>query len=305
MRILVTGVAGFLGGYISRAASAQGYETHGVDLPPHAAIQSSLASYHGGADRDVGALVKSIQPTLCVHCAGRASVGQSIVDPADDFRSGPPLTFAWLDALRAHAPGAGFVLLSSAAVYGNPATLPVSEDLPPAPISPYGFHKLQCELLCREFAEVYGVRTAAVRIFSAYGEGLRRQVLWDICRQVLHERRLDLRGTGNETRDFVHGADVAEGVLAVARSAAMRGEVYNLASGHATSVRELASLAASALGYADEPRFDGQVPVGDPLHWKADTAKISALGFAPSIALDAGIKRYAQWCASELAGGKV
>ena len=119
-------------------------------------------------------LVEQERPDCLVHCAGPASVHNSVVDSASDFYGSTVVTFEILKALQSGAPKCRFLQLSSAAVYGEPADLPVKETHTLNPISPYGFHKWQCELVCQEFAKVYGQPTAIVRIFSAYGAGLRR-----------------------------------------------------------------------------------------------------------------------------------
>jgi UDP-glucose 4-epimerase len=296
-RLLVTGAAGFIGSHIAQIGIERGYEVHGVDLFTASAPMTAGVHDHRvvRGREDLTSLLAEIRPQICIHAAGRASVRESVADPAPDFASGPALTFALLDGLRRHAPACQTLFLSSAAVYGNPGVLPISEDAESRAISPYGFHKLQCETLCREFTAVYGMRTAVVRIFSAYGEGLRRQVLWDICCKILREGRLLLMGTGEETRDFLHVRDIAAGLLQIVDRAPMAAEPYNLASGRAISIGDLAKMAISALGVDIEPEFDGLVPSGDPLHWRADISKITALGFAPTIPLTAGLRSYAEW----------
>lgn len=294
--VLITGVNGFLGQCIAAAFESAGWRVAGIDISEQPS--RALAAYRQTTlpDGGLASFIGAVAPDLVVHCAGRASVGASVKEPGPDYWAGPPALFSVLEAIRTQAPQCKLVLLSSAAVYGSPARMPVSEEAAPAPISPYGFHKWQCELLCREFSSIYGVRTAAVRVFSAYGEGLRRQVLWDVCTQLLRDGRLDLRGTGEETRDFVHGQDVARGVLLVARAAEMNGEVYNLATGRATRIRDLAALAARGLGVNVTPSFDGVVPAGDPPNWQADMRKMSGLGFRAALRLEEGVARYARWC---------
>lgn len=250
-------------------------------------------------------LLRETQPTALVHCAGRASVALSIEDPAADFRANTVLTFELLDLLRRETPQCKFLLLSSAAVYGNPETLPIAEDHRVAPLSPYGYHKHQAELLVQEFARMYGVRALAVRIFSAYGPGLRRQVVWDICERLLTTGTLHLSGTGTESRDFIHPADVASGLELLARRAPAEGEVYNLASGRETSVAELAGLVASALAVPVSPTFSGSARPGDPRNWRADITKLRALGFNPALSLEDGLAQCAAWARAELTGSSV
>ena len=302
-RVLITGVAGFIGRYAARHFWELGWTTLGLDIvPPENTPLAHLSEYYclSLPNARLGEILGKHQPSLCIHCAGRSSVGFSITDPAADFHSSPVLTFEVLNSLRLHAPKCRFIFLSSAAVYGNPKMLPVSETDPPAPISSYGFHKWQCELLCQEFFQVYGLPTASVRIFSAYGPGLRRQVLWDICRKALSREPLTLIGTGKESRDFIHVADISRALETVAISAPMRGEVYNLASGREVTIMELAEIILDALGLDCQLQFDGMVPLGTPLNWQANICKLKALGFTPRIELENGIRTFAEWCRAEL-----
>ena len=301
--VLVTGVAGFLGRYAARCFAVEGWRVVGIDdLPAENAQLGVAATYHRMKlpSAELGALLRSEPFHACVHCAGRASVPLSMAEPKPDFEANAVLTFELLDALRLHAPRCRTLFLSSAAVYGDPAALPVTEDQRVAPLSPYGYHKRQAELLCEEFSRIYGLPTAVVRIFSAYGPGLRRQVLWDICSRALMTGRLSLGGTGEESRDFIHAGDVAAGLRVLAERAAAEGEIYNLASGTETTIRELATLLLRALGSEITPQFDGQRRAGDPLHWRADISRLQALGFQPQISRERGIAATAQWCAAEL-----
>jgi UDP-glucose 4-epimerase len=117
----------------------------------------------------------------------------------------------------------------------------------------------------QEFFQVYGLPTASVRIFSAYGLGLRRQVLWDICRKALSCEPLALMGTGKESRDFIHVGDIARALETVAMSAPMQGEVYNLASGREVTIMQLAEIILDTLGLDCQLQFDGMVPPRDTL----------------------------------------
>ena len=303
--VLVTGVSGFIGRYVARYFSEQGWSVIGIDnSPPENAPLANLSAYHRLQlpDTKLGTLLEEASPQLCLHCAGRASVGLSISDPSADFHTNTVLTFELLNALRLHAPNCRFVFLSSAAVYGNPRSIPVSENQPPAPLSPYGFHKLQCEQLCLEFTKVYDLPTASLRIFSAYGPGLRRQVVWDICYKAIVKNAVVLQGTGQESRDFIHALDIAKALMVVATSAPMQGEVYNLASGREVRIAELGAIVLDALEYNSMPEFDGIVPAGTPLNWQADVSKLKALGFTASVPLERGVKTFASWCRAELIG---
>ena len=301
-KVLITGVAGFLGRYAAREFLRAGWRVSGLDVvaPENAALPPDVA-YHRATlpGAELEEILRGEQPDACVHCAGRASVALSMEDPSADFHDNTVLTFEMLDALRRHAPRCRAILLSSAAVYGNPATLPVREEHSIAPLSPYGFHKRQCELLCEEFSRVYALPTLSVRIFSAYGPGLRRQVVWDICQKAMGGARLELRGTGAESRDFIHAADVARALVLLAENAPAQGEIYNLATGRETTISDIARLILGVLERPEPPAFDGINPSGNPFRWQADISKIAALGFAPALPLETGLRQVANWCAAE------
>lgn len=303
--VIITGVSGFIGSYAARYFSAQGWTIIGVDSStPENAPLSYLSHYYSTRlpGNELANILKKHSPDICIHCAGRASVNLSVGDPLADFHGNTVLTFELLNAIRINCPSCRFILLSSAAVYGNPQSLPINENQFLEPISPYGFHKLQCEQICREFSQIYDVPTASLRIFSAYAPGLRRQVLWDICRKALMEDSINLQGTGKESRDFIHALDIAKALMIVATNAEMRGEVYNLASGNEVTIAALSSLVCEALDYQGEIIFDGVVPKGNPLNWCADISKISAIGFEPKVALAQGVKVFTNWCRAELVG---
>ncbi|MEH2124667.1 NAD-dependent epimerase/dehydratase family protein [Nostoc sp.] len=303
--LLVTGVAGFIGRYVARYFSEQGWSVIGVDnSPPENAPLHNLTAYHRLKlpDPSLNNLLKEYSPNICIHCAGRASVGLSIIEPDIDFRSNTALTFEILNALRINAPSCRFIFLSSAAVYGNPESLPIGETQRCNPISPYGFHKLQSEQLCLEFSKVYDLPSASVRIFSAYGPGLRRQVLWDICRKAIYQPIVKLQGSGQESRDFIHALDIAKALLVVATSAPMQGEAYNFASGREVTVLELTKMVFKSLDYKGSVEFDGIVPVGTPLNWQADVTKLGSLGITDFLSLERGVHVYANWSYAELLG---
>lgn len=308
-RVLVTGVNGFLGRAIASHLTACGYHVLGVGRGRvKASLRRVLERFYPWhlPDARFGELLRETRPAMCIHAAGPASVAQSFADPAHDFANGPCLVHEMLQQLRAASPRTRFLHLSSAAVYGNPATLPVREDQPLAPVSPYGMNKRLAERVCQEFSASHNLGTASVRIFSAYGPGLRRQVIWDILRKAATETEVLLQGTGQETRDFIHAEDVARGIETLLRAAPFEGEAYNLARGEEVAIADLACrvLDAACQDSGDRPagrysrsrvRFDGVLPAGTPRRWCAEMRTLSDLGFTPRVPLDAGLAGVAAW----------
>lgn len=133
------------------------------------------------------------------------------------------------------------------------------------------------EELCSYYNRVHGYHIRCVRIFSAYGSGLRKQLLWDIYQKYLNTGRIDLFGTGNETRDFIHISDILRALELIL---AYQGpeEIFNVANGEEVSIRELAEIYAKQLGEnTDIVRFNGETKVGDPQNWRADISLLKKL----------------------------
>lgn len=303
VRCVVVGAQGFLGARIVTEFLDAGYSVIGVDRGPlreaspvmpdtYRHCQISLPS------PDLAELVFEHRPQVVVNAAGPASVADSMTDPRSDFDGTIGVLLDVLEAVRRAGTNSRVVTMSSAAVYGNPVALPVGEDAALVPVSPYGFHKQVAEMLLREYFTVYGVPSCAARVFSAYGPGLRRQLLWDVCRKAINGS-VELFGTGNETRDFIHVADVARAVRVLAERAPMRAEAYNVASGVQTPVSVLARTLVSSVFPDMEVRFSGEQRPGDPLYWQADISAISKLGFIPRVSLEDGAREYAAWCLAE------
>ena len=303
--ILITGVTGFIGRYIARYFYQKGWKTIGVgNSPAENAPTSVLSRYYQLylPNNYFSDIIETENPNLCVHCAGRASVGISLEYPIEDFYGNTVLTYEVLNTLRKHSSDCKFIFLSSAAVYGDSLSLPISETHDTQPISPYGFHKLQSEQISQEFSKIYGMNTASIRIFSAYGPGLRRQVVWDVCYKVLTSSLIELKGTGNESRDFIHPWDIAQAIDIIQNQGSLNGDTYNVATGHEVTIKDLTNMIIKFLEMDKKIHFDNIMDKGNPLNWKADITKIKSLGFSPVVDFQKGIETFVKWCQAELLG---
>ena len=175
------------------------------------------------------------------------------------------------------------IIPSSAAVYGNPPELPVNEEGQIQPISPYGFHKAACEMLCREYAECFGLDILVCRLFSIFGAAQRRLLIWELYEQLAGpDPTVWLGGTGAETRDFLHVDDVAAAILQLARkqseaSKAGRCLIVNVGGGCEMSVSEVARIMQAIVAPHKQIRCRGITRAGDPLRWRADVSVLRSL----------------------------
>lgn len=299
-RVLVTGCDGFLGRRLAEHFASLGASVLGIGSTSSEVGEVAFRRVVCPLERvALGDLLRDAKPDLCLHAAGPASVPASVQDPLGDFQRAVPAVVHVLEALRLLDHGCRFLLLSSAAVYGNPERLPVEEARPAQPISPYGFHKWMAELAVAEYRTVFGVPAASARIFSAYGPGLRKQVVWDLCQRAVKKGALHVFGTGSETRDFIHADDAVRALAAIAEGGAFQGEVTNLGSSEETSIRQVAGWVAEEAGLPEAPIFDGGFCEGAPLNWQADTTRLRGLGWEPRIAAEAGLRETIKWCLDE------
>lgn len=302
-KIMILGAAGFIGGNIITYLSQKDYDLYGIDqISIENAPVKQLVKYYQSQlpDPIFHILLGEIKPDIIINCAGRASVPCSMENPLDDFYSGPVLSFEILESIRTITPRTKYIFLSSAAVYGDPQKLPITETDMTKPLSPYGFHKLQSEMICKEYHDVYGIPTLNARIFSAYGAGLRRQVLWDICYKIAFEEKLTLYGTGKESRDFINVNDIARAVELLMLKAPMNGEAYNIANGIEISISEIAAAIISEFKINKKPIFSKNDMPGHPKNWCADIKRLTELGFAAAVSIEQGIHDYIEWFKAEM-----
>lgn len=296
-KILITGAGGFIGGHIAKHFVQLGWNVHGLDrqgvgnfLPQ--AVSWHAYDLHGDG---LGELLVNESPDVIVHAAGTASVWQSVVDPVSDFRNSVLLWIKVLDAVRKARIACRIIFLSSAAVYGNPKVLPVRETDIINPVSPYGYHKAMCEQISEYYARIYDLQVCNLRIFSAYGIGLKKQVIWDICQKAYKESCVRLLGTGEESRDFIHVGDISRVVELVVGNMHPDVKEYNVANGISIKIRDVAKLVLKTLDVQKEIIFDGVCRPGDPLYWLADVSRLTHMGFSYQVSFDDGIAEYVNW----------
>lgn len=292
MKILIIGSKGFIGSYVMRYFDKQ-HEVWQCDVvtdyttPRYMQIDAS--------NSDFNTVFEMQQYDVCVNCSGAASVQDSLKHPYRDFLLNTANVYAILNAIHMHCPACKFVNISSAAVYGNPKVLPIAESALIAPMSPYGRHKAMAEIICKEFAEDYYVPTCSLRIFSAFGNGLRKQIFWDMNRKMANAAEATFFGTGEETRDFIHIQDIAQAIDIVIKNATFKGETINVANGEAITIRDAANIFARLKGYKGQIVFNGTVREGDPRFWKADIRILKEWGYQQTMTLEEGLKDYIRW----------
>jgi GDP-4-dehydro-6-deoxy-D-mannose reductase len=237
---LVTGGGGFAGGHLLEHLRSAGVE-------PVAPLASELDLL----DRpDVRSLFAELRPARVFHLAALASVARSWEEPEETIARNVEMTVNVLEAARSEAPGAAVLVASSSQVYGAPRELPVTEEAPVRPLSPYGASKAACEVVGAQYADSGGLGVVRTRAFNHAGPGQTDEyVLGTLARQVAEaeaEGRSEVvleTGDLDAARDFT---DVRDVVRAYAAAIELEPGAYNVCSGRAVSARELIELLRGA-----------------------------------------------------------
>ena len=193
-----------------------------------------------------------------------------------------------------------FVHSSSCAVYGNAEVSPQNEGLPPSPISPYAATKVSAEGYCRVFHKVYGLETVSLRLFNVYGPRQRLEdyggVLVKFMDRLSRKEPPVIYGDGEQTRDLTYVEDVVEAHMLALNSKSAAGEVFNIATGHATRINELVKILADVMQVPPLRPIYAESRLGDIRHSCGDITKARrVLGYVPNFPLKEGLRKLFEW----------
>lgn len=294
MKILIIGSKGFIGSHIYRDfIHNNNFFVVGCDV-----VQDyNIPNYYvvDAINADFSNVFKTHQFDICINCSGAASVPDSINNPLRDFQLNTVNVYKLLEAIQRFCPKCRFINFSSAAVYGNPSLLPIGESDLLAPLSPYGKHKLYAEQICDQFSTFYGIDTCSLRVFSAYGVGLKKQLLWDLFKRSRKISHIELWGTGFESRDFIEVRDIVEIIRLLIKPEKFQFSTLNIGNGTEIFIKDITVLFFETLGQKINIAFNGEVRVGDPQNWQADVTKLKTIGYVKKINLDEGLNDYCIW----------
>jgi len=301
-KVLVTGGAGFIGSHLIDKLLHEGFEVTALDDFSSGKIEN--IRHHTGASnfrlirgdiRNLGDVKKAVEDADAVfHLAAIVSVPLSVKNPSlvDDVnvRGTLNLLEASLDADVKR-----FIYASSCAVYGEASDLPIDEWHPTAPLSPYAASKLAAEHHCRVFHKDYGLETVCLRCFNAYGprqkKGPYGGVITQFISRIKQGKPPVIYGDGNQTRDFVYINDVAEASELALHKRGAVGEVFNIGTGKATTINQLAQILTKLVGKPGLKTVYTNPRPGDIKHSQANITKAQTiLGYTPKISLEQGLK---------------
>jgi len=289
--IVVTGGSGFIGSYVCSLLADEGFGVRIIDIAPPKS--GTKAEYARSSILDTERLEKLLAGAEGVmHLAAQIDVQASIANPAYDFEVNAVGTQNVLAAAkRAGVEKVAFA--SSAAVYGNPLSVPIDESHPTSPLSPYGSSKLAAEKSVLLYGQMYGMKTTALRLFNVYGKGQNPRssysgVITKFADAIASGKQPLIYGDGEQTRDFVHAKDVASAFLAALKSNG-HGVPINIGSGQEIAILGLLEKMCSLAGKTPNPKFLS-VRKGEIKRSVADISLAKQkLGFSPKVELEEGL----------------
>ena len=306
MKVLVTGGAGFIGSNLAARLVRDGHEVTVLDnfLSGFRENLMSLPIVRlvDGDVRDAALVEMAISGVEVVfHLAASVGNKRSIDHPLLDAETNVLGTLTVLEAAR-RARVRKIVASSSAGIFGELKTLPIAEDHPAEPDTPYGCSKLCEEKLCLAYAKLYSLEAVCLRYFNVYGPHQRFDAYGNVipifAHRLLAGEALTIFGDGEQTRDFVNVHDVVQANILAAQAGGVNG-AFNIGSGSRVTINELASILGEAAGITPKIQHGPPRP-GDVRHSLADiSAARRAFGFSPDVDLREGLAEYFSWLRAE------
>lgn len=298
MKVLIIGSKGFIGRNLHKYLLSKGHIIYGADV-----IVDYINNEHyfllDASNADFHSIFEDKEYDICINCSGAASVPDSMNNPLRDYFLNTVNVFKILDAIKKYQSKCKFINLSSAAVYGNPQSLPIKENHNKNIVSPYGTHKHQAEQICKEFHEYFGLKTCSLRIFSVYGEGLQKQLFWDLYKKAKSGISFTLFGTGKESRDFIYIKDLVKCIELTIINSNFQSDIINIANGEEIFIKDAVNIFFSFFDKKIEYSFSGDKRKGDPSNWKADTARLKEMGYIKTYDIENGLENYYKWVSNK------
>lgn len=275
MEILVTGSRGFIGSHTLSALLEKGDSVRTFDIANNEDI------------RDVALVHKKVKGVDgVIHLGALAEVPYSFEHPAEVADVNITGMINVLEACRRYDVKR-FVFASSSSVYGEPETLPVPEDHPLNPVTPYGLSKLVGEQYADLYFQMYGLKTVSLRYFNVYGPGQRRGLVADSLNAIKEKRPVVIFGDGSQTRDFVNVADVAKINVHGLQDDVPAGP-YNIGTGTEIGILEIVKILQEITG-SNSTEFKSP-RIGDIKRIYANISKSNkVMRFSPNVQLRQGL----------------
>ena len=299
MRILVTGGAGFIGSHVADGFRARGHEVAVIDdlsAGKRANLDAAIKLYQRDIrDPQLDDVFDEFKPDVVDHHAAQSNVPASVNDPVHDASVNVLGSLNLLHQAAKHEVKKFIYISSGGAMYGepDPSQLPVKEESPARPLSPYGASKQAIEAWLGVYQRTFGMDFTVLRYANIYGprQSIREEgaVVAVFATRMAADQSVTIDGTGQQTRDFVYVGDcVTANIAALERGS---GGSFNIGTGRETSIREIFDAMAEVAGYAQPPNF-GPARKGDVVRIVLDAGRAEReLGWRAAMPLHDGLAK--------------
>jgi CDP-glucose 4,6-dehydratase len=305
-KVLVTGGAGFIGGYVVKNLLTLGYDVSVIDIEVHKHSVFALEKLEAQVkytDIDIRDRAKTIQFfrnytfDSVIHLAAEPIVETGYDDPLKTFEINIMGTAHMLEGLRRSSPKTGVIVASSDKAYGKAKEKTYTEESPLQGDHPYDVSKSCTDLIAQTYAKTYGMPIVVTRFGNVYGGGdvhLNR-IIPGICMAVINKKNLEVRSDGTYVRDYIYVEDVADGYIYLLKNMdKARGQVYNFSSDDNFSVKDLIQKASEYFG-EEIPYVIQNIAKNEIPYQHLDYSKIRAIGWKPMHSLKDGLEKTLLW----------
>jgi len=303
--VWITGCFGFIGDYLGRYLSQNEHNVYGLGRTsaPISEFWVGKSIKDNVSTQSLNSLLKISGkcPDVIYHCAGTGSVGRAQSDPHGDFISTVYCLSLLLEWVKNNSPQTRIIVTSSAAVYGAKYHEAIRESDTLSPLSAYGYNKVLVEALCDSYRNNFDLDIIITRLFSVYGEGLSKQLLWDSCVKISklkNNNSLQLFGTGIEKRDWIHISDVSRTLLQLIYLSKNECNLLNIGTGMANTVDKLINTILLCWFKDTTPPtiiYNGEIREGDPSSLVSNNHLRSKIIESQDIDLNEGVSKFVSW----------
>lgn len=293
-KILITGSNGYIARHIAKKLKKKNFNVYGIGRSKWVKKDYNKWGY---LDHINGKLTKknlskyNFKFDFIIHCAGSGLVGFSRIV---DFNNNVKSTISLLEYIQKTQNKTKIIFMSSYAIYGNGFKYPVSEKFSTKPSSIYAINKKKAENLLLDFSRKYSLDLMILRIASLYGDGLKKQLIYDACLKI-SKGLFNFYGTGKEKRDFIHISDLVNIIEYFCLKGFFSTNIINCGSGKGRQIKDVLELISSCFNVRNKIIFNKKKLNSNPLNLISNIKRLKRFGIEPNKNFRVGVKQYVKW----------
>ena len=293
-KILITGSHGYIAKNIAKKLKKKNFDLYGIG---RGKWEKKDYKKWGYLDQINGNLTKknlskyNLKFDFIIHCAGSGLVG---LKRKVDFINNVKSTMSLINFLEKNQNETKIIFMSSYSIYGNDFKYPVSEKFATKPVSIYAINKKKSENLLLNFSKKYKSHLMILRIASLYGDGLKKQLIYDACSKISKGLN-NFYGTGREKRDFIHISDLVNIVLYFCMKGFSNTNIINCGSGKGRRIKDVLKLISSGFNSRNKIVFNRKKLNSNPINLISNIRQLKRIGIKPKKNFIIGVKQYVKW----------